>query len=198
MHTVRKVPIDSDMCNNYENDIDLIMRSDGVADPEGMLTANRAAVPTFDRGSSFWLPTALLFTVLWLVINTLPEFSSRVPSVVSRIVIHPVILGGLWLGLERTAFDHARRLRVWLAVAIPYAAWAAAPWCATEPGVRSPLPLAIFFLPVIIGLPLLLRSRRMPSVLDATPPGRPELLPASRPVDQTVVPPRANKRTGRQ
>jgi hypothetical protein len=101
-----------------------------------------------------------------MVISCGPKFrGSHIPSVVSRIVIHAVILGGLW----RTAFDHAKRVRVWLAVAIPYAAWVAARWCATEPGVRSPLPLADF-LPVIIGLPLLLRSRRMPSVLDATPP----------------------------
>jgi hypothetical protein len=32
-----------------------------VVDPEGIQTANRAAAPTFDRGSSFRLPTALLF-----------------------------------------------------------------------------------------------------------------------------------------
>jgi hypothetical protein len=81
------------MCNNYENDIDLIMQSDGVADPEGIHTANRAAVPTFVRGFSLWLPTALLFTVLWLVINSVPEFSSRIPSVASRIVTHAVGIG---------------------------------------------------------------------------------------------------------
>jgi hypothetical protein len=60
---------------------------------QGIQTANRAAVPTFDRGFSLWLPTALLFTVLWLVINSVPEFSSRIPSLASRIVTHAVGIG---------------------------------------------------------------------------------------------------------
>jgi hypothetical protein len=81
---------------------------------------------------------------------------------------------GLWLGLERTDLTADQRRATWLAVMIPYTLWMAIAWSGAINGVfrtgtRLPaLPLAIF-LPVITGAPLLLLSKRVGQVLDATP-----------------------------
>jgi hypothetical protein len=88
---------------------------------------------------------------------------------------HGVIAVGLWLSLERTDLAPGQRLATWLAVMIPYTLWFAVAWSAAINGAfltgASPLPtlpLAIF-LPVIIGAPLLLLSKRVGLVLDAMP-----------------------------
>jgi hypothetical protein len=84
------------------------------------------------------------------------------------------MLAGLWLGLAQTDFDVSTRVRVWLAVALPFSAWLAVVWWLAVDGAFRPrpgapaLPIAIF-LPVLIGLPLLLRSKRMATLLDAIP-----------------------------
>src|SRR5260370_10346820 len=80
---------------------------------------------------------------------------------------------GLWLGLENTDLTPGQRGATWLAVRIPYTLWFAVAWSAAINGVflrtgTSLLPLAIF-LPVIIGAPLLLLSKRVGQVLDAMP-----------------------------
>jgi hypothetical protein len=81
---------------------------------------------------------------------------------------------GLWLGLESTDLTLDRRRTTWLAIMIPYTLWMAVAWSGAINGVfrtgtRLPaLPLAIF-LPVIIGAPLLLLSKRVGQVLDAMP-----------------------------
>jgi hypothetical protein len=105
----------------------------------------------------------------------LPELQpTGVPSIVVRLAIHTTILVGLWLGLARTDLAYRSRLKVWLAVAVPFTVWLAAVWWlaiaeAFMPRPRVPaLPVAIF-LPVLIGLPLLLRSRRVGELLDAMP-----------------------------
>jgi hypothetical protein len=98
-----------------------------------------------------------------------------IPSVVTRIAIHGLILTGLWL--QRTDFAAVKRVRVWLALAVPFTIWIAAVWYLAATGafqvvpgaVRLPLlPIAIF-LPVIAALPLLLWPRSVGAVLDATP-----------------------------
>src|SRR5262245_36017404 len=149
-----------------------------MGNPADTETVEPITAATSRWGSSFWLLAALALALLWLVvINSVPELrASRIPPFLSRVVIHSVVLGGLWLGLARASFDYATRLRVWLAVAITYTAWVVLiSWLALggafefKPGKLSPLPLAIF-LPLIVGLPLLLRWRRLTAVLDATPP----------------------------
>ena len=81
---------------------------------------------------------------------------------------------GLWLGLEGTDLTSDQRRTTWLAVMIPYTLWMAVAWNGAINGVfrtgtRLPaLPLAIF-LPLIIGAPLLLLSKRVGQVLDAMP-----------------------------
>jgi hypothetical protein len=81
----------------------------------------------------------------------------------------------LWLGLESTDLTPGQRRTTWLAVMIPYTLWFAIAWSAaingafrTEASPLPVLPLAIF-LPVIIGAPLLLLSKRVGQVLDAMP-----------------------------
>jgi len=100
-----------------------------------------------------------------------------ISSIVTRPTIHIVTLTGLWLGLQRTDFAVGKRVRVWLAIAVPFTIWMAIVWYLAATGSfqvvpgapRLPrLPFAIF-LPVIVGLPLLLWSRSVAAVLDATP-----------------------------
>jgi hypothetical protein len=102
--------------------------------------------------------------------------ASGVTSVAARVFIHLLIGLGLWLGLERTELNQVQRRNTWLAVMIPFTAWLAVIWSAALNGIfqRSgagplgPIPLAVF-LPVIVGVPLLLRSKRIGEVLDAMP-----------------------------
>jgi hypothetical protein len=116
-------------------------------------------------------------TVLWtLLIYWQPIIhASGVPTMAVRLMTHVVIAVGLWLGLERTDLTPGQRRTIWLAVMVPFTLWMAAAWSAAINGVFRTgasslpvLPLAIF-LPVIIGAPLLLLSKRVGQVLDAMP-----------------------------
>ena len=116
-------------------------------------------------------------TVLWIALiywrPIIP--ASGVPTTAHQLTAHGLIAVGLWLGLESTDLTPGQRRTTWLAVMIPDTLWFAVAWSAAINGVfrtgASPLPwlpLAIF-LPVIIGAPLLLLSKRVGQVLDAMP-----------------------------
>src|SRR5262245_58762088 len=118
-------------------------------------------------------------TLLWiLLINWQPIISaSGVPTTIHQLMAHGLIALGLWLGLESTDLTSDQRRTTWLSVMIPYTLWMAVAWNGAINGVfftgASPpslplLPFAIF-LPVIIGAPLLLLSKRVGQVLDAMP-----------------------------
>jgi hypothetical protein len=118
-----------------------------------------------------------LFAVLWTgliyALPVLPE--SGVPALAVRLAVHGLIALGLWLGLERTDLTAGQRRTTWLAIMVPLTLWATVAWTAAINGVFRPdasplpvLPLAIF-LPVIIGAPLLLLSKRVGQLLDAMP-----------------------------
>src|SRR5882672_744500 len=117
------------------------------------------------------------FTLLWtLLIYWQPVIpASGVQTTAHQLVAHGVIAVGLWLGLESTDLTPGQRRTTWLAVMIPYTLWFAVAWSAAINGVfrtgASPLPLLplAIFLPVIIGAPLLLLSRRVGQLLDAMP-----------------------------
>src|SRR6185437_8072986 len=92
-----------------------------------------------------------------------------------QLAAHGLIALGLWLGLERTSLTPDQRRATWLAIFIPDTLWFAVAWSAAINGAfrtdASPLPVLpmAIFLPVIIGAPLLLLSKRVGQVLDAMP-----------------------------
>jgi hypothetical protein len=105
-----------------------------------------------------------------------------VPLMDSRAWARVLILGGialgLWLGLGRTSLDRRQRTTTWLAVILPLLAWYLVIWqFARSGGFQTRLadgspplvPMAIF-LPLLVALPLLIRSKRMAAVLDAVSP----------------------------
>jgi hypothetical protein len=117
--------------------------------------------------------------VMWIALiywqPIIPE--SGFETTAHQLVAHGFIAVGLWLGLESTGLTPGQRRATWLAIMIPDALWFAFIWSAAINGLfhlsdSAPLvpwlPLAIF-LPVIIGAPLLLRSKRVGQVLDAMP-----------------------------
>jgi hypothetical protein len=118
-------------------------------------------------------------TVLWIVLIYWQPIipASGVPTTAHQLMAHGVIAVGLWLGLESTDLTPGQRRATWLAVMIPYTLWFAVAWSAAINGVfrtgasPSPVPLLPLatFLPVVIGAPLLLLSKRVGQVLDAMP-----------------------------
>jgi hypothetical protein len=131
--------------------------------------------------AALWLAVALALAALWVGGSVLlPDISDSgwaagIRSTVTRLILHAIMLGGLWLALSRTALDAPARIAVWAALAVPFTLWLAAAWglaltgaFQARPGVPA-LPLAIL-LPLILALPPLMRSRRIAEVLDATPP----------------------------
>jgi hypothetical protein len=134
------------------------------------------AEPSTGRRAIGLFTLAVAFTAFWLGLNVMfPELrATGIPSVAIRVVIHTTILAGLWLGLSRSNLQSGTRVKVWLAVAVPFTAWLAAVWWLALDGVFRPrpglpaLPVAIF-LPVLIGLPILMRSERIGAFLDASP-----------------------------
>ena len=124
--------------------------------------------------SLLWL---IPLTGLWIALITWQPFipASGVPTSAHQLMAHGLIAVGLWLGLERTDLTPRQRRATWLAVMIPDTLWFAVAWSAAIKGAfitgASPLPLLplAIFLPVIIGAPLLLSSKRVGRVLDAMP-----------------------------
>ena len=124
--------------------------------------------------SLLWIvPLTLLWILLIYWQPIIP--ASGVPTTAVRLMTYGLIGVGLWLGLESTDLTSDQRRTTWLAVMIPYTLWFAVAWSAAINGVfrtgASPLPLLplAIFLPVIIGAPLLLLSKRVGQVLDAMP-----------------------------
>ncbi|HXO03631.1 MAG TPA: hypothetical protein VN900_16330 [Stellaceae bacterium] len=117
-------------------------------------------------------------TALWAALNYWQPGiqGSGMPNTAIRLMVHALIAVGLWLALEHAEMTPTQRRNVWLAIMIPFTLWLAAIWCAAVNGVFRPvpeggpplLPLAIF-IPVIIGAPILLRSKRIGQILDAMP-----------------------------
>lgn len=124
--------------------------------------------------SLLWtVPFAVLWT--WLIYSLPVILDSGLAALAVRLMVHGLIALGLWLGLERTDLTADQRRTTWLAIVVPFTLWAAVAWAGAINGVfriaASPfpvLPLAIF-LPVIVGAPVLLLSKRVGQLLDAMP-----------------------------
>lgn len=116
-------------------------------------------------------------TLLWtLLIYWEPAiWASGVSTTAHQLMAHGLIALGLWLGLERSRLTPGQRRTTWLAVMIPDTLWFAVAWSAAVNDMfrtgASPLPLLplAILLPVMIGAPLLLLSKRVGQVLDTTP-----------------------------
>lgn len=123
------------------------------------------------------LISAALFTTLWTwliyVVPALPE--SGLPALGVRRMAYGLLALGLWLGLERTSLTPKQRQATWLFIMIPFTLWATVAWTAAINGAfragASSLPLlpAAILLPVIVGAPVLLLSKRIGQLLDAMP-----------------------------
>ena len=133
-----------------------------------------AAPPRQSWRALLWIAP---LTALWIALNyAFPIIpASGMSTVAARVAIHVLIALGLWLGLERTELTPAQRRNTWLGVMIPFTLWLALIWGLAINGVFrvgvAPFPLLPFaiFLPVIIGAPIVLLSKRMAQVLDAMP-----------------------------
>jgi hypothetical protein len=118
------------------------------------------------------------FTMLWTwLIYSLPALAeSGFPALGVRLMAHGLIALGLWLGLESTDLAPRQRQATWLVFMVPFTLWTAVAWTAAINGAfhtgASSLPLlpVAILLPVIIGVPVLLLSKRVGQLLDAMPP----------------------------
>lgn len=125
------------------------------------------------RGLLLTIPFTILWTWLIYALPVLPE--SGVPALAVRLAVNALIALGLWLGLERTDLTPDQRRTTWLAIMVPFTLWATVAWStAINGGFRSgasalPLLPTAIFLPVIVGAPLLLLSKRVGQLLDAMP-----------------------------
>jgi hypothetical protein len=124
--------------------------------------------------SLLWIvPLTVLWTWLIYSLPVLPE--SGLPALAVRLTVNGLIALGLWLGLERADLTPGQRRTTWLAIMVPFTFWAAITWTAAINGdfrtAAFPLPLlpSAIFLPVIIGAPVLLLSKRVGQLLDAMP-----------------------------
>jgi hypothetical protein len=106
---------------------------------------------------------------LWiLLIYRWPAIqASGVLTTSHQLAAHGLIALGLWLGLEHASLTRGQRRATWLAIMIPDTLWFAVAWSAAINGVfrpgTTPLPVlpSAIVLPVIIGAPLLLFSKRI-------------------------------------
>jgi hypothetical protein len=124
--------------------------------------------------SLLWtVPLTALWTWLIYAVPLLPE--SGLPTLTVRLMVNGLIALGLWLGLENTDLTPGQRRTTWLLIMGLFTLWAGVAWTAAINGMfragASPLPLlpAAIFLPVIVGAPLLLLSKRVGQLLDAMP-----------------------------
>ncbi len=94
-----------------------------------------------------------------------------------RPIILAALLGGLWIGLRRAGLDRRESLITWFGVTVPLLAWLFAVLQLAQAGVFRPgavapvsaIPLAVV-LPVLLALPLLMRSKNVAAAIDAVPP----------------------------
>jgi hypothetical protein len=124
--------------------------------------------------SLLWIAPPTLVWILLLYWQPIIP-ASGLQTAAHQLMAHGVIAVGLWIGLERTEMTPGQRRMTWLAVMVPYTLWFAVAWSAAINGDfhmgASPLPILplAILLPVTIGAPLLLLSKRVGQVLDAVP-----------------------------
>jgi hypothetical protein len=143
------------------------------------MTKNNLTIPNIKSASHFLWPGAML-AAFWIGMNLVfPQIAQTgIPTIITDITIHGVILTGLWLGLSHTTFTYRTRVTLWFAIVIPFTLWRILIFVLAMHGVfravpgivQAPpwLPIAIF-LPAVAGLTLLTRSSSIASLLDVMP-----------------------------
>jgi hypothetical protein len=127
------------------------------------------------RQALLWVAT---FAVAWtLVITWRPGIGeSGVVMSAVRLIVHALMGLGLWLALERANLSPAQRRGTWATAMALTTLWLALAWSAAISGIFTQvaasgpplLPIAILG-PVILGAPVLLRSKRVGQLLDVMP-----------------------------
>jgi hypothetical protein len=120
---------------------------------------------------------SIIAASLWFaVLVAVPEIQrSGVSVLVSRIVVHLLLLLGTWAGLARTSLTTSERISTWMAIAIPLTLWHAGAWLIVSKGLLQSGAVSIPLLPLMIVVPTaiaitaLWRSRRIGTLLDAMP-----------------------------
>jgi len=93
-----------------------------------------------------------------------------------RPIILAALLGGLWVGCGELNFPAEERHVTWFGVAVPLLAWLFSVLQLAQAGVFRPARSlrcgdpACVVLPVLLGLPLLVRSKNIAAAIDAVPP----------------------------
>jgi hypothetical protein len=140
-----------------------------------------ATVSSSPAGALRLFVLAAAAAAAWIAFNlAFPEAGAAVRYAnINRIAANIIILAGLWLALARAGFTDRERITLWLVIAVPFTLWLALIWGLAVndffrpipgvPQVPPRLPVAIF-LPLLVALPLLMvRSRRVAALIDATP-----------------------------
>jgi hypothetical protein len=140
-----------------------------------ILASSSATMPSRPTWVSLVWTIPFAFLWGWLIFRQPALVEGGLPAMAARIMSIGLIALGLWLGLEGADLTPPQRRTTWLAIMVPFTLWAAAAWTAAINGVFrtgvSPLPFlpGAIFLPIIIGTPVLLMSKRIGQVLDAMP-----------------------------
>jgi hypothetical protein len=105
-----------------------------------------------------------------------PELQRSGLSVIAFCIVVPtVLLGGAWQALRRTSLTASRRMRTWMAIAVPLTLWLGGVWVIAATGLLLPGAIRIPLLPLLIIVPtaivmaVLWRSPHIGKMLDATP-----------------------------
>lgn len=133
--------------------------------------------PTFSTSPTLAFAATAVVTGLWFsALLAIPGLQdSGLSVVVARIGVHLVEISGTWAALSLAPLTRAQKIRTWLALAVPLTLWHGAAWAIVANGLLLPGATAIPLLPLMIVVPtaivivLLLRSRRIATVLDAMP-----------------------------
>jgi hypothetical protein len=137
-----------------------------------------SAVAVLNRKAWGLFLLAAVLAAGWFGLNLLaPDLAvGRVPlRLVLVVATVGVVLYGVWRGLVRADLARATRITAWLAVALILTAWIATAWTLAAHGIfqrsigKVPVVPVAIFLPVLLALFALTRSRAVGSLLDATP-----------------------------
>ena len=98
-------------------------------------------------------------------------FASGLQQTLLRLAVIGAVLYGAWRGLVRADVTRRTRLVTWFTLASVLIAWQTVTWLLAVDGFfqRGPFVPVAVILPLVIGLPILLRSRTIGALLDAIP-----------------------------